>query len=103
MIHEIAHIVVNPGMERELERGVATAAPLFQRARGCLSLELQRGVEAPNHYRLCVGWAMLEDHTEDFRGSADFQTCRGLVGHCFERRRRSCTSRACCGPFRLPH
>ena len=84
MILEIAQIDVKPGMEAEFEAGVAKAAPLFQRARGCRSLELHRSVEKPSRYRLFVGWETLEDHTVAFRGSDDFQEWRRLVGHCFE-------------------
>ena len=32
-----------------------------------------------------VRWQALENHTVDFRGSADFHEWRKLVGHCFER------------------
>ena len=84
MILEIAQIVVRAGMEVEFEAGVAAAAPLFQRAKGCLSMELVRSVEFPNRYRLMVGWQTLENHTVDFRGSDDFQTWRGLVSRCFD-------------------
>lgn len=84
MILEIAQIVVRAGMETEFEAGVAAAAPLFRRAKGCLSMELVRSIEFPNRYRLLVGWETLENHTVDFRGSDDFQTWRGLVSHCFD-------------------
>ncbi len=85
MVTEIAQIDVKPGMEAEFEAGVAKAAPLFQRAKGCRALELQRSVEKPSRYRLFVQWETLEDHTVAFRGSDDFQEWRRLVGHCFER------------------
>ena len=85
MILEIAQIDIKPGMEAEFEAGVAKAAPLFQRARGCKGMELQRSFEKPERYRLFVRWETLEDHTVAFRGSEDFQAWRGLVGHCFER------------------
>jgi heme-degrading monooxygenase HmoA len=83
MILEIAQIDVKPGLEAEFEAGVARAAPLFQRAKGCGGLELQRSIEKPTRYRLFVRWATLEDHTVAFRGSADFQEWRKLVSHCF--------------------
>ena len=83
MILEIAQIDVKPGLETEFEAGVAKAAPLFQRAKGCGGMELQRSIEKPTRYRLFVRWATLEDHTVAFRGSADFQEWRKLVGHCF--------------------
>jgi heme-degrading monooxygenase HmoA len=84
MIVESADIVVKKGMEAIFEAAVAQAAPLFRRARGCLSMQLQRGVEQAQAYRLIVQWEALEDHTVHFRASADFQEWRRLVGHCFE-------------------
>ena len=84
MILEIAQIAVKSGMEVEFEKAVATAKPLFQRAKGCISMELIRSIEIPSRYRLLVGWKTLENHTVDFRGSEDFQSWRGLVSHCFD-------------------
>ena len=48
------------------------AAPLFKRAKGCTGMTLQRSVEMPARYRLFVQWDTVENHTVDFRGSADF-------------------------------
>ena len=83
MILEIAQIAVKPGLESEFEAGVAKAAPIFRRAQGCKGMELQRSIEKPGRYRLFVKWETIENHTVDFRGSADFQEWRKLVGHCF--------------------
>jgi quinol monooxygenase YgiN len=83
MILEIAQIDVKPGMEAAFEAGVAKAVPVFQRAKGCKGMTLQRSVEKPTRYRLFVQWETLENHTVDFRGSADFQEWRKLVGDCF--------------------
>ena len=85
MVWELALIDVKPGMEAEFEKGVQAAAPLFQRAKGCSAMELQKSIEKPSRYRLYVQWDTVEDHTVTFRGSADFQEWRKLVGHCFER------------------
>ena len=85
MILEIAQIEIKPGLEAEFEAGVAKAAPIFKRAKGCVGLDLQRSHEKPGRYRLFVKWNTLENHTVDFRGSADFQAWRQLVAHCFER------------------
>ena len=84
MITEIAQIDVKPGMEKDFEAGVKSAVPLFMRAKGCKSATLQRSHEMPQRYRLFLQWETLENHTVDFRGSADFQEWRKLVGHCFE-------------------
>jgi heme-degrading monooxygenase HmoA len=83
MILEIAQIDVKPGMEAEFETGVAQATPIFRRAKGCGGLTLQRSTEQPTRYRLFVKWQTVENHTVDFRGSADFGEWRKLVGHCF--------------------
>lgn len=83
MVLEIAQIDIKPGLEAEFEAGVKKAAPIFQRARGCKGMELQRSVEKPQRYRLFVKWDTVENHTVDFRGSEDFQEWRKLVGHCF--------------------
>jgi heme-degrading monooxygenase HmoA len=84
MVLESAEILVKPGMEEAFEAGVRQAAPLFQRARGCSGMGLQRGIENPQAYRLLVQWATLEDHMVHFRESEDFQEWRRLVGHCFD-------------------
>ncbi len=83
MILEIGQIAVKPGMEDTFEAAVASAVPLFKRAKGCRSMELTRSIEIPGRYRILVTWETLENHTVDFRGSEDFQTWRGLVSHCF--------------------
>jgi len=83
MVLEIAQINVTPGLEAEFEAGVAKAAPVFQRAKGCKGMTLQRSIEKPERYRLFVQWETLENHIVDFRGSPDFAEWRRLVGHCF--------------------
>ena len=83
MITEIAQIDVKPGMENDFEAGVKSAVPLFKRAKGFKGASLQRSHEKPSHYRLFVQWDTLDNHMIDFRGSADFQEWRKLVGHCF--------------------
>jgi heme-degrading monooxygenase HmoA len=83
MILEIAQIEVKTGLEAEFEAAVAKAIPIFQRAKGCRGLELQRSIEKPSRFRLFVRWDTLENHTSDFRNSADFLEWRKLVGHCF--------------------
>ena len=84
MVLESAEILIKPGMEAEFEAAVCQAMPLFQRARGCAGMQLQRGIENPRAYRLLVRWETVEDHNVHFRGSEDFQEWRRLVGHCFD-------------------
>ena len=83
MFWEIAQIDIKPGEEAAFEAGVEQAVPLFRRAKGCHAMQLQRSVEVPTRYRLIVQWEEVEDHTVHFRGSADFQQWRSLVGAYF--------------------
>ena len=82
MIRQISQIDVKPGMENEFEVGVRNAVPIFKRAKGCRAMTLHRSHEKPARYRLVVQWDTLENHVVDFRGSADFQEWRMLVGNC---------------------
>ena len=83
MVLEIAQIDVKPGMEADFESAAAKAMPLFKRAKGCISMTLQRSHEKPQRYRLFLQWATLENHTQDFRGSADWQEWRNLASPYF--------------------
>ena len=80
MILEIAQIDVTAGHEAAFEAAVREATPIFLRAKGCKGMALQRSHEKPQRYRLFVQWETLENHTVDFRESADFQEWRKLVG-----------------------
>ena len=84
MFLEIAQIDIKPGQEAEFEAGVAKAAQYFKRAKGCKAMSLQKSVENPSRYRLFITWDTVENHTVDFRGSADFQEWRKLVAHTFD-------------------
>jgi heme-degrading monooxygenase HmoA len=83
MITEIAQIDVKPGTEKDFEAAVAKARPLFLRAKGGKGFELHKSIEKPSRYRLMAKWETLENHTVDFRGSADFTEWRSLVGQYF--------------------
>ena len=95
MITEIAQIDVKPGMEQEFEAGVAKAAPVFKRAKGCHGVALEKSIEKPSRYRLFVQWETVENHTVDFRGSADFQVAAPASGIASRARRWSSTPRRC--------
>lgn len=80
MFLEIAEIVAKDGEAEQLEKAAGQALPLFLRAKGCRGMEFHRVIERPGHYRLIVQWETVEDHTEHFRNSADFQEWRRLAG-----------------------
>ena len=91
MFLEIAQVDIKPGQEAEFEAGVAKAAPLFKRAKGCKAMSLQRSVEKPSRYRLFLSWDTVENHTNDFRGSADFRNGESSWRTCSPVRPRSNT------------
>ena len=83
MIHEVASILIQPGMSEQFEQGFSKALPLFERARGCHGARLERSVEDPLRYLIVVGWDTREDHVVGFRNSEDYGRWRELVGAFF--------------------
>jgi len=51
---------------------------------GFRSLRLSRCVERPSRYLLLVEWRELEDHTEGFRGSPEYEAWRALLHHFYD-------------------
>jgi heme-degrading monooxygenase HmoA len=84
MITEHAVLPVRAGQETEFEAAFATARPLISGVRGFLGLRLERSIETPNHYLLLVDWDRVEDHTEGFRGSPEYQRWRELLHPFYE-------------------
>lgn len=83
MVTELAELHIQPGTDAAFLAAVQQAVPLFQRARGCTAMRLEKRVEEEDSYLLIIDWATLDDHNVHFRESADFQTWRGLVGGFF--------------------
>lgn len=83
MIHELATLTIDPARAGEFEAAVAAAIPHFQAAKGFVSVALERSIEAPERYRLVVGWESVEAHMVDFRQSEGFQAWRSLAGPFF--------------------
>jgi heme-degrading monooxygenase HmoA len=85
MITELADIQIKPGTDADFLAAVAKAAPLFQRARGCTAMRVEKRIEQADNYLLVVSWNTLEDHEVHFRQSDDFQEWRRLAGGYFAR------------------
>lgn len=84
MILEIAHLDVIPNQTVEFELAFATAQQIISAMPGYISHELQRCIERPSHYVLLVRWQTLADHTEGFRGSAQYQDWKRLLHHFYD-------------------
>jgi len=75
---------VIPGREAEFEAAMAAATPIIASMPGFLGMSLSRGVERPSVYLLLVQWERLEDHTEGFRESPEYQEWRRLLHHFYD-------------------
>jgi heme-degrading monooxygenase HmoA len=84
VILEHAQLTVTPGREAEFEQAFAEARNIIAAMQGFRGLTLSRCLERNNGYLLLVQWDRLEDHTEGFRGSVDYQRWRGLLHHFYD-------------------
>ena len=84
MILEHAVLDVAGGREPEFEAAFAEAKSIISSMKGFVSLRLERCIESPSRYLLLVEWETLEDHTEGFRGSAEYQQWRALLHHFYD-------------------
>ena len=84
MILEVAILDVKPGQSAEFESAFGRAEVLISSAKGHISHDLQRCVERPNRYILLVRWERLEDHTEGFRKSPEYQEWKRLLHHFYD-------------------
>lgn len=79
MILEHAQLSVIAGTESKFEQAFSKAKKYIMRQKGCISLNLHRGTEAPNTYLLFVHWETIENHEIGFRKSADYQKWRKFL------------------------
>ena len=84
MILEVAILDVIPGQEAEFERAFATAEKIISQVPGYQSHDLKRCVERRSRYILLASWEKLEDHTEGFRGSPEYQQWKALLHHFYD-------------------
>jgi heme-degrading monooxygenase HmoA len=84
MILEVAMLDVRPGQEDAFEDAFVTASSIISSMHGYVEHELQRCIERPSRYVLLVRWQTLEDHTEGFRGSPEYQEWKALLHHFYD-------------------
>ena len=84
MVIEHAHLPVRAGLEAEFETAFGEAKPIIAGMQGFRSLTLSRCVERPHTYLLLVEWDRLEDHTQGFRGSPEYERWRSLLHHFYD-------------------
>ena len=79
MVLEHAVLSVRPELGAAFEAAFDDAKAIIARAPGFEGLTLSRCLERPGTYLLLVRWRQLEDHTEGFRGSPDYERWRQLL------------------------
>jgi heme-degrading monooxygenase HmoA len=84
MVLEHALLDVVPGQESAFEDAFGQAKRIISSMTGFQTLRLSRCVEQPNRYLLLVEWDHIEDHTEGFRGSPQYEEWRALLHHFYE-------------------
>ena len=84
MVHEHALLPVKAGEEADFELAFAKAKTIIAGMPGFQRLVLSKCIESPNTYLLLVEWERLEDHTEGFRGSPQYQEWRRLLHHFYD-------------------
>jgi heme-degrading monooxygenase HmoA len=84
VVTELAILDISPGLEHEFEAAFETAKAIISAAAGFRSLDLQRCLENPSRYVMLVVWERLEDHTDGFRGSLEYDEWRRLLHHFYE-------------------
>ncbi|MFQ5399756.1 MAG: antibiotic biosynthesis monooxygenase family protein [Anaerolineae bacterium] len=83
-IFEVAILDVKPGQQNEFEAAFAQAQTIISSMKGYQSHELQKCLEIDNRYILLVRWETVEDHTEGFRGSSEYQEWKALLHHFYD-------------------
>lgn len=84
MILEVAVLEVIPGREAGFQRDFAKAQAIIASMPGYIEHEMQRCIETPNRHLLLVRWQTLEDHTQGFRQSPEYQQWKALLHHYYE-------------------
>lgn len=79
MVIETAYLPIKEGLSDQFEQAFTRASQLIANAPGYIGHQLHRSIENPQAYLLIVQWGTLEDHTEGFRKSPQYQEWRRLL------------------------
>lgn len=84
MILEVAILEVKVGQEKQFEADFELAGKYISSIKGYIKHSLLKCLEQENKYILLVDWENLEDHTEGFRQSAQYQEWKKLLHHYYD-------------------
>ena len=84
MILELADIRIHAGKQQEFDAAIKNGVEtVIAHAKGFKGYKVNKCIETPERYVLMIFWETLENHTVDFRGSANFADWRSIVGPIF--------------------
>ncbi len=84
MILEVAPLQVILGQAAAFELAFSRAQRIISTMPGYGGHQLQRSLTDPHRYLLLVHWLRLEDHTQGFRGSPQYQQWKALLHHFYD-------------------
>lgn len=79
MIIEHVHLTIRPDQSQAFEVAFKQAKAFIYPMSGLNTLQLIKNIEDEHRYILLVFWDKLEDHTEGFRKSAEYQQWKALL------------------------
>ena len=84
MVLEVAILNIKPGESVAFEAAFTEAQAIISAMPGYESHELRRCLEEEDQYLLLVRWETVEDHTEGFRQSPEYQRWKALLHHFYD-------------------
>ncbi|HDZ8915477.1 TPA: antibiotic biosynthesis monooxygenase [Aeromonas hydrophila] len=84
MILEVTSLQVIPGQAAAFELAFSLAQRIISTMPGYGGHQLQRSLTDPHRYLLLVHWQRLEDHTQGFRGSPQYQQWKAQLHHFYD-------------------
>jgi heme-degrading monooxygenase HmoA len=84
VILELAILDIIAYKEAEFEKAFVDAEKIITTMRGYISHSLQKCIEKESRYVLLVEWETLEDHTQGFRKSEEYQKWKELLHHFYD-------------------
>ena len=79
MILELAILHIKTGKSAEFEKAFFDAQEIIKSAKGYISHNLQKSIDASDRYLLLVKWQTLNDHVNSFRNSPEYQNWKKLL------------------------
>lgn len=79
MIIEHVHLTIRPDQSQAFEAAFKHAKELIYPMSGLNAVQLIKNIEDAQRYILLVFWDKVEDHTEGFRKSVEYQQWKALL------------------------